>query len=85
MSFIRRFRPIFILWTKRFPNAPQWTRVLTSNFVSIPVDSVVFSVLAFTLLPSLFGAESMPFMTAVARVASGQIIFKRQFVSRFGT
>ncbi len=67
---------IYTLWTKRFPRAPQWTRVLTSNFVSIPVDSVVFSVLAFTFLPAIFGAESMPFMSAVVRIASGQIIFK---------
>lgn len=67
---------IYTLWVNKFPRAPQWTRVLASNFVSIPVDSVVFSVLAFTFLPAVFGAESMPFMSALVRIASGQILFK---------
>jgi len=67
---------VYSLWTEKMPDAPQWTRVLTSNLISIPVDSIVFSVLAFTLLPSIFGAETMPLLTAVARVASGQVVFK---------
>lgn len=33
---------IYHRWTKRFPDAPQWTRVLVSNAVSVPLDSLVF-------------------------------------------
>ena len=55
---------------------PQWTRVLISNAVSLPIDSIVFTLLAFVLLPPLFGADAMPFGDAVARIVGGQIIFK---------
>lgn len=67
---------VYHFWKTRFPRAPQWSRVLASNFVSLPVDTVIFTLLAFVLLPPLFGAEGMPFWQAVARVVSGQILFK---------
>lgn len=67
---------VYHFWKTRFPRAPQWSRVLASNFVSLPVDTVIFTLLAFVLLPPLFGAEGMPFGQAVARVVSGQILFK---------
>jgi len=35
------------LWTARVTERYQWTRVLVSNSVSVPVDSLVFSWLAF--------------------------------------
>ena len=63
-------------WCKTKAGMPQWARVVVSNFVSIPADTVVFSALAFSLLPALFGAEAMPLGAAVARVFSGQVIFK---------
>lgn len=34
-------------WVNRFGEKWQWTRVLSSNAVSVPIDSVLFSVLAF--------------------------------------
>jgi len=34
-------------WVDRFGEKWQWARVLSSNAVSVPLDSVVFSVLAF--------------------------------------
>lgn len=34
-------------WVKRFGQKMQWTRVLASNAVSVPLDSIIFSVLAF--------------------------------------
>ena len=34
-------------WVNRYADRWQWMRVLTSNAVSVPLDSVVFSVLAF--------------------------------------
>lgn len=67
---------VYHFWKTRFPNAPQWSRVLASNFVSLPVDSIVFTALAFVLLPPVFGAESMPLAQAITRIASGQILYK---------
>lgn len=34
-------------WVNRFGERNQWARVLSSNTVSVPIDSIVFSVLAF--------------------------------------
>lgn len=34
-------------WVNRIGEHYQWTRVLTSNAVSVPIDSILFSVLAF--------------------------------------
>lgn len=67
---------IYHRWKLRFADAPQWTRVLVSNAVSIPVDSIVFTALAFVLLPPLFGAEAMPLANAIGRLASGQVLYK---------
>lgn len=67
---------VYHFWKTRFPRAPQWSRVVASNFVSLPVDSIIFTALAFVLLPPLFGAESMPLGQAITRIASGQILYK---------
>lgn len=67
---------VYHFWKTRFPRAPQWSRVIASNFVSLPIDSIVFTGLAFVLLPPLFGAEAMPLGGAITRVASGQILYK---------
>lgn len=34
-------------WVNRFGHKMQWTRVLTSNAVSVPLDSIIFSLIAF--------------------------------------
>lgn len=34
-------------WVKRFGSRWQWTRVLASNAVSVPLDSIIFSLIAF--------------------------------------
>ncbi len=67
---------VYHFWKTRFPAAPQWSRVLVSNAVSLPIDSIVFTLLAFVLLPPVFGAEAMPFGAAITRIASGQILYK---------
>lgn len=54
---------------------PQWFRVLVSNGVSLPLDSLLFGVLAFVVLPPLFGAAAMPLMGAMQGV-TGQILWK---------
>jgi len=38
---------VYRMWVGRFAERWQWGRVLTSNAVAVPIDSVVFSVLAF--------------------------------------
>ena len=38
---------IYELWVKRFAQRWQWGRVLASNAVSVPVDTALFTVLAF--------------------------------------
>lgn len=67
---------VYHAWKIRMSHWPQWSRVLVSNLISIPVDSFVFSILAFYLLPPLFGAQPMAFGEALARVASGQVLYK---------
>jgi len=67
---------VYHFWRNRFTNWPQWTRVVASNLVSIPLDSFVFSVLAFALLPPLFGADAMGLWDAITRVTGGQILYK---------
>lgn len=38
---------IYRLWVERVTKRHQWTRVLASNAVSVPLDSALFSALAF--------------------------------------
>lgn len=43
---------VYERWVARFGERNQWARVLSSNSVSVPIDSIVFSVIAFAgLLP----------------------------------
>jgi len=56
-------------------NLPQWTAVIASNVVSLPLDSLIFGSLAFVLLPPLLGGHAMPFLAAMG-VVGGQIMWK---------
>ena len=56
-------------------HSPQWARVLVSNAIPLPVDSVVFAFTAFVFFPMLFGQEALPFSVAWSLVA-GQIVWK---------
>lgn len=38
---------IYQAWVDRYVHRWQWMRVLTSNAISVPLDSILFSVLAF--------------------------------------
>ena len=53
-----------------------WSRTIWSNVVSLPVDAVFFTILAFVLFPPLFGATGIELGAAAARIASGQTLFK---------
>ncbi len=48
---------VYRIWTRgRRKNWPQWTRVFASNAVSIPLDSLLFPVIAFM---GIVGAEGL--------------------------
>lgn len=66
---------VYHAWREKMRRWPQWTAVLVSNAVSLPLDSLVFGTLAFVVLPPLFGAQAMPFGVAMGVVA-GQILWK---------
>jgi len=53
----------------------QFLRVLGSNAVSLPLDSIIFAVAAFALLPRLFGADPLPW-SVLPSIMLGQIVFK---------
>ncbi len=38
---------VYRLWVARFADRWQWGRVLSSNAVAVPIDSVLFAVIAF--------------------------------------
>ena len=61
------------LWNR---GAPLWVRSIGSNLVSLPIDGILFTGLAFVLLPPLFGGEPIDIGSAAARVASGQTLVK---------
>lgn len=61
------------LWRR---DAPLWWRTIGSNLVSLPVDSLLFVLLAFVALPPVFGAEAIPLDAIVGRLVSGQVVIK---------
>jgi hypothetical protein len=53
----------------------QGLRVLGSNAVSLPLDSIIFGGLAFVALPFLFGGEPLP-LAALPPIVIGQVAYK---------
>ena len=66
---------VYDVWAHRLGHLPQWTRVVASNAVSLPIDSLIFGVMAFTLLPRVFGGDILP-ISAALQVVAGQIVWK---------
>ena len=58
---------VYQLWIDKFPKAPQWSRVLVSNMVSLPIDSIIFVGVAF------YGTMPVP---ALISVMVGQVTIK---------
>ncbi len=58
---------VYRAWVRRFADRLQWGRVLTSNAVSVPIDSVIFAVIAF--------AGAIP-AAAVVAIIWGNILVK---------
>lgn len=66
---------IYHWWRLRLSRLPQWTSVLASNAVSLPLDSFIFGTLAFVLLPSVLGGDALTFGAAM-QLTGGQIAWK---------
>lgn len=66
---------VYHFWRHKLPKLPLWSAVFASNAVSLPLDSLIFAVLGFVILPPLFGAEGVSFAVAWGIVA-GQILWK---------
>lgn len=58
-----------------FVGKMQFMRVVASNAVSVPLDSLLFASMAFVILPALFGGSPLPW-SALPAIIWGQIIFK---------
>lgn len=58
---------IYQAWWEKFPKLPQWTRVLASNGVGVPIDSALFAIVAFW---GVIPVNQLP------AIIIGQIIFK---------
>ncbi|VVB72580.1 Putative vitamin uptake transporter [uncultured archaeon] len=54
---------------------PQWSRVFASNAVSIPVDSVLFPLIAFTGIVGAQALQQMVWTNIVVKVAITLLIF----------
>lgn len=66
---------VYHAFVQRVGQRFQWARVLVSNAVSLPLDSVIFSTLAFVLLPRLLGGDVLPLGAALS-LGMGQIVYK---------
>lgn len=62
-----------VLWDRDYGS---WARTFWSNLVSLPVDAVIFVILAFVTLPIILGGNAMDWSTAIARIVSGSTLFK---------
>ncbi|MDM7934945.1 MAG: queuosine precursor transporter [Methanothrix sp.] len=66
---------VYHLWTSMRRGWPQWTRVFVSNAVSIPLDSILFPLMAFT---GILGAEAilqMFFTNMIVKAAVTLLVF----------
>lgn len=61
------------LWEKDWGS---WSRTFVSNLCSLPVDAVLFVLLAFVFFPQILGGSVMELNTAIARIVSGSTAFK---------
>lgn len=66
---------VFAWWRKMVQDRFDWSWVIVSNAAGIPVDSIVFNLAAFVLLPPLFGSEALPIGVALG-LSGGQMLYK---------
>lgn len=61
------------LWDRDYGS---WARTFWSNLISLPVDAVLFVLLAFVAFPMILGGNVMEINNAIARIVSGSTLFK---------
>ena len=67
---------VYQLWTAgRRAGWPQWTRVAVSNSVSIPVDSLLFPIIAFAGVVGTEGLQQMFWTNIIVKAAITALVF----------
>ena len=67
---------IYHLWTKGERRLwPQWTRVFASNAVSIPLDSVLFPLIAFAGIVGMEGLQQMIWTNIIVKAIITLLVF----------
>lgn len=67
---------VYQLWTKGARDKwPQWTRVFVSNSVSIPVDSLLFPIIAFAGVVGMEGLQQMFWTNIIVKAAVTALVF----------
>ena len=67
---------VYQLWTTgRRAGWPQWTRVAVSNSVSIPVDSLLFPIIAFAGVVGTEGLHQMFWTNIIVKAAITALVF----------
>ena len=67
---------VYQLWTSgRRAGWPQWTRVAVSNSVSIPVDSLLFPIIAFAGVVGTEGLHQMFWTNIIVKAAITALVF----------
>ncbi len=67
---------VYQLWTRgRRAGWPQWTRVAVSNSISIPVDSLLFPIIAFAGVVGTEGLHQMFWTNIIVKAAITALVF----------
>jgi queuosine precursor transporter len=67
---------VYRLWTAgRRATWPQWTRVAVSNSISIPVDSLLFPIIAFAGVVGAEGLQQMVWTNIIVKAAVTALVF----------
>jgi hypothetical protein len=67
---------VYQLWTAgRRASWPQWTRVFASNSISIPVDSLIFPIIAFAGVVEAEGLQQMFWTNIIVKAIVTALVF----------
>ncbi|MEI8003370.1 MAG: queuosine precursor transporter [Methanothrix sp.] len=67
---------VYQLWTRgKREEWPQWTRVFASNSVSIPVDSLIFPIIAFAGVVGAEGLQQMVWTNIIVKAIVTILVF----------
>ncbi|MDD1738920.1 MAG: queuosine precursor transporter [Methanothrix sp.] len=67
---------VYRLWTAgRRADWPQWTRVAVSNSISIPLDSLLFPIIAFAGVVGAEGLQQMVWTNIIVKAAVTALVF----------